>query len=129
MTVSSKTREIYYEDLIVSMLAVNSFSLEKVYRMREGLRAAGLFNPEIMRSIDHQESVRRLVNGGYDRGQTLNSIFASRLQEVAIFSNSGELNSAWEFIKIGDKEKVDEILLRIHGIGPAVLRNFWSFQA
>lgn len=117
-----------YENLVLAVLSVNSFPLEKVYRLREDLRKQGLFSPKVVVEWDHPTSISHLVSAGYDRGDTMNSIFASRLQELAMAANSGTLDPIWKNVLGGSRKNADEQMLRLHGVGPAVLRNFWTLQ-
>lgn len=57
-----------WEDLVVSILSVNQYSLEHTYRSIDGLRKQGLFDPERLMRWDQSEIVERLklllpVNG------------------------------------------------------------------
>ena len=118
----------YYEDLVVAILAVNNYSLEKAYGLRTGLKKQGCFDPAKVRSWSHEEAVRHLVQAGYDRGATMNSIFAGRVQELAIFEESQVLVQAWKHLALGQKTDADRILLSIPGVGPTVLGHFWALQ-
>jgi hypothetical protein len=57
-----------WEDLVVSLLSVNQYSLERTYESIKGLREQGLFNPTKLKQWDHGEFVARLKAAGCDRG-------------------------------------------------------------
>jgi hypothetical protein len=110
------------------MLAVNNCSLEKIFPLRDGLRAERLFDPATVITWDHETACNRLRAAGYDRGPYYGSILAGRLQELATFANSNLFEQVQIDLHEGRKERVDQALLNVHGIGPAVLRNFWVLQ-
>lgn len=45
-----------WEDLVVSMLSVNNYSIEHTYRFLEGLRQQGLFDPKKLAALDDSEA-------------------------------------------------------------------------
>src|SRR5689334_8002619 len=83
-----------FQDLVVSMLAVNSFSLERAYGLRPALDAAGLFNPQSIATRTVAELAEALEQAGYKRGSFMNPLIADRLRKVAtyIVSNDELLN-------------------------------------
>lgn len=121
-------KDSLYEDLTISILAVNSYPLEKTEGIREGLRKQGFFHPAEVIKWDHETAIAMLMASGYDRGFAFNTRFASRLQELAIYFAEFGLEDVRNHLGRGQKEKVDAILINVHGIGPAVLRNFWALQ-
>ena len=116
----------YYEFLAISILSVNSYPLERVWPLRDSLRRHDLFSPEVVAKWDHKTAITQLVSSGYDRGATMNSIFASRLQELALQRDA--LNEIWQLVNAGANEQASQKLLQLRGVGPAVLRNFWALQ-
>lgn len=122
------SEDTFYEDLAIAMLAVNSLPVDKVYPLRDDLRAQGLFTPDTVVKWDHATACQQLKAAGYDRGPYYGSILASRLQELALAANGGALNAAREALKADRPEEVDTALLKIHGVGPVVVRNFWILQ-
>lgn len=118
----------YYEDLAMSLLAVNSYPLEKVYPLQDKLREHGLFSPEQVNTWSHNKAVEQLEKTGFDRGATMNSIFAGRLQELAFHASQGDLEEVWEAVRKGPKKKAEAALLKLRGVGRVVVKNFWILQ-
>lgn len=116
------------EDLILAILAVNNYPLEKAFALRDRLRAQGWMEPQRVAKLSHEDAVAALKAAGYDRGPTMNSIFASRLQELGQFVVKHGLDTIATPLKAGKKDQVEALLLDLHGIGPAVVRNFWLLQ-
>lgn len=63
-------RDNPWEDLIVAILSVNNYSLEKTYSAIETLRGEGLFHPENLVRWTSKEIGTRLRRGGYNRAIT-----------------------------------------------------------
>lgn len=114
-----------FEDLVLAVLAVNNFSLEKVFRYRAGLREQGVFEAKDMKDWSHETAFARLLASGYDRGPYYGTILASRLVELARFACSERYEEVRAAVAAGKHEEADAVLADVHGIGPAVLRNFW----
>ena len=57
-----------WDDLVISILAVNQYSLEKTYACKEGLQAKDLTAPATLLELAPAEIERRLKAGGCDRG-------------------------------------------------------------
>lgn len=68
-----------WQDLVVAILAVNRYSLERTYTFAQGLRKQGLFDPHNLATLDLGDIVARLQAGGYRRGQFMSDLFAVRL--------------------------------------------------
>src|SRR5690348_2701962 len=73
-----------WEDLVVSILSVNNYSLEHTYRFIEGLREQGVCQPKNLMRWDLEEISRRLRAAGYDRGSFMNNQFALRLSSLGV---------------------------------------------
>src|SRR5437763_1556705 len=61
-----------WTDLVVAMLSVNSYSVEKSYAIANQLAAEGLTDPMKLATFEPDEIARRLDRAGYKRG-TLNT--------------------------------------------------------
>lgn len=57
-----------WEDLVLSILSVNGYSLENSYSAVRTLRREGLFNPSNLSRWSPEEIETRLRRGGYNRG-------------------------------------------------------------
>jgi hypothetical protein len=111
-----------WPDLIMAMLAVNKFSLAKVFALFETLDANNLFDPESLARWDSQEIARRLRGAGYDRGPELTNILAERLWSLRTLGNDVAVCEA--ILARGSKREVEALLGCVNGIGPMVLENF-----
>ena len=67
-----------WEELIVSILAVNNRSLEKTYALLPLLRKAGIVDPANLTRWDVEEVVARLKTAGLDWGSYMTRLFARR---------------------------------------------------
>ena len=112
------------EDLVVAVLAVNRWSLERSFALLDGLRAEGLVDFNILVALPPAEVQLRLVRAGYGRGEYLVSLLAARLQSVAQGLPVERLNKLIECERMGQIKSVDAILLSLNGIGPTVLTNY-----
>ena len=69
-------------DLVVSILAVNRYSLERTYSFCDHLRQNGLLDPSQLASLEPGEIANKLVSAGYNRGAFMTNLFASRLSSL-----------------------------------------------
>jgi endonuclease III-like uncharacterized protein len=117
-------RERVYEALVVAVLSVNNYPLEKAWEIRGALESASLFNPEALASLPDSDLVERLRAAGYDRGEFLTDLVASRLQSVGAFLVDYGVGRATQVLSSGTSEEVHAMLIGIKGVGPAVIRSF-----
>ena len=113
-----------WPDLIVAMLAVNSYSLEKVWANYDALAAAGVFDPERLRELGFEGIYRVLKESGYDRGEFMTKSIAVRLSHLDAFIERNDRVSCELFLRSADAEQLRSFLLGVTGIGPAVIRNY-----
>jgi endonuclease III-like uncharacterized protein len=113
------------DSLVTALLAVNSYSLEKVWQVLPRLQNEGLTNPELVASEDLTRLTIRLVQAGYDRGR-LTAMFAERLRHLMAAIESGELASLDSAATRKDPRAMRDILCRVRGIGPQVAQNAWA---
>jgi hypothetical protein len=111
-----------WPDLIMAMLAVNTFSLAKVFALFEALDAQNLFDPENLVRWDTGEIASKLKTAGYDRGPELTSILAERLWSLRTLGHDVAVSEA--ILAHGSKREVEALLGGVNGIGPMVLENF-----
>ena len=116
--------EQIYGDVVMALLAVNGWTLEKVSAIRDGLAREALFDREALKASSIQVLAERLHAAGYTRGDYMCSLLAHRLQSFAeVFDDDVARDMK---IKLESKrlEEVDKLLLAMHGVGPTVLWNF-----
>jgi hypothetical protein len=117
-----------WEDLVLSILSVNQYSLEKTYLAVEGLRREGLFEPDNLISLPANEISTRLKQGGLNRGVFMTTLFAHRLSSLGYFLQSNGLKACEATLQSNDSSAIGELLLPIKGIGPKVLQNFFILR-
>lgn len=117
-------REQLYEALVVAVLSVNNYPLEKAWPIRGRLKSAGLFEPETLASVPVGDLVERLRVAGYDRGAFLTDLVASRLKSVGAFLEDYGVGRATQMLSSGNAEEVHAMLIKIRGVGPSVIRSF-----
>lgn len=113
-----------WEDLVVSILSVNQYSLEKTYAIVGGLREAGLVSPQNLVAWEIERIVSRLKFAGCDRGAFMTPLFAARLASLGEVVGARGISVCAEILVGKDFEEIRRLLLPINGIGPKVLRNF-----
>jgi len=118
------TNDDPWEDLVVSLLSVNQYSLEKTYEHIDGLRKQGLFSPKNLASWDQEEILRRLKAGGCDRGEFMTNLFALRLANLGRFVNENDPDACFAVLSGGNVKAIEALLLPVNGIGPKVIHNF-----
>ncbi|MFN8007519.1 MAG: hypothetical protein U0V70_10945 [Terriglobia bacterium] len=126
---SRKTRETDnpWQDLVVSILSVNQYSLEKTYQSIGGLQKQGLFDPQTLIQSDQDEIVHQLKLSGCDRGQFMTKLFALRLAALGD-SICDRLDTFNEVLSGSDSRRIEELLIPINGIGPKVISNFFLLR-
>lgn len=110
-----------FEDLVISMLAVNSFSLERAYNLRDRLDQQGLFTMETIAGLTTGEIAERLDVAGYRRGSFMNPLLADRIKRLVTTVKLTDLHRALES---GNAVQLKNALNGLPGIGPTVIRNY-----
>jgi len=113
-----------WEDLIVSILSVNQYSLERTYRCLEGLREQGLSDPNKLMGWGQAEIVNRLKSAGCDRGLFMTNLFAFRLCSLGTLIQLSGVDACTEIISSRDAKSIEKLLLPVNGVGPKVIANF-----
>ena len=110
--------------LVIALLAVNSYPIEKVFSCSPKLEEEGVFAPEKVSSWTEEDAVRRLARAGYNRGPFITTLLADRLLSVSRFLQEGGLSAFQRACETRRVEEVAGALKGVRGVGPAVLRNF-----
>jgi len=113
-----------WEDLVISLLSVNQYSLEQTYRVIDTLRDQGLFNPSNLMNWNQLEIGQRMKLAGCDRGPFMTNLFAFRIVNLGDLIRSKGLADCTKIISFGNAGAVEELLLPVNGIGPKVIANF-----
>lgn len=116
-----------WHDLVVSMLAVYQYSLEKVDGYSAGLEKQGLFDPKNLNKFSHEDIFSHLENAGYRRGN-LNSIFTERLLALGEYVAQKGQDQCESVLGSKDKGTIADLLKPIKGIGPKVIENYFELR-
>jgi len=117
-----------WEDLVVSILSVNNYSLEQAYRLLPGLREQGLSYPSNLIRWDLSEIGKRLVAAGYDRGSFMTNQFALRLSALGVMIESKGQEDFVRIITGEDRDAIQRLLLPVNGIGSKVIANYFQLR-
>jgi hypothetical protein len=121
--VSTETRH-----LVVALLAVGGFSLERVWQLLPSLEEEGLLDSKTVEQLDEAEVVRRLGRSGYDRGPTVTPFMAERLMAFHAAVRTGLFAQACRLLREGRRHEAETTLRSVKGIGPTVFSHFAMFQ-
>ena len=114
-----------WADLVVSLLSVNQYSLQRTHELAGGLREQGLFDPGHLSRWEHSEVIARLKAAGCDRGTFMTGLFALRVTHVGAMIRSQGLDSCTKIISGRDAGAIENLLLPVNGIGPKVIASFF----
>jgi hypothetical protein len=117
-----------WEDLVISVLAVNQYSLEKTYACKEGLQTQELTTPATLLELAPAEIERRLKAGGCDRGAFMTNLFAKRLGALGAHVRSVGIEKSTIILAGISRQKIEQFLEPVNGIGPVVLRNYFLLR-
>lgn len=117
-----------WEDLVISVLAVNQYSLEKTYACKQGLQEQELTDPSALSQLSQREISSRLRTGGCDRGEFMTDLFAKRLSALGEHVRSVGVEQSSDILAGKSRHKIEHFLEPVNGIGPVVLRNFFLLR-
>ncbi len=109
---------VFFENVVLSVLAVGGYRLERVFALLPALREHGITLGG--QGLDEREAFLRLQVAGYNRGPIVTAMIAKRVVGVHAALHSGLLRSIAQRIRSGETEEARTLALRIPGIGPAV---------
>jgi hypothetical protein len=116
-------RTEHLEEIVVALLAVNNYPLEKAWKLLPGLRAAGLTDPKRV-PMDIGECTVALAAAGYDRG-LLTEMFAERIQQLMAMVERGALAGLDDLIDAKKKTEAQALVTTVKGVGPRVAETAW----
>jgi hypothetical protein len=117
-----------WSDLVVAMLSVNNYPLEKAYVHVQGLKSAGLCSPENLSRLGEDDVVKRLEEAGCNRGAFMTRLFARRLWSLGAAVSTIGIARFTRIIAGNQRTEISNLLLPIYGIGPKVLENFFLLR-
>jgi hypothetical protein len=124
MAVANLATDDLWGDLVVSILSVNRYSLERTYSSFECLREQGLVDPNQLVWLGPAEIVARLKSAGYDRGPFMTNLFALRVCNLGMLIELRGVETCTKILSSADKTAIKELLLAVNEIGPKVIENF-----
>ena len=116
-------KQEHLESVIVGLLAVNQYRLDKAWALLPGLRTQGMASPDTTPE-DEGEATVRLADAGYDRG-LLTAMFAGRVQNLMAAVRDESLAGFGELVESGRKAEAIKLLCTVKGIGPRAAENAW----
>lgn len=117
-----------WDDLVISILSVNQYSLERTYGSLLALREQQVTDPLSLAQWSSQEIERRLRAAGCDRGEFMTRLFAERLSALGVLVRTKGIDECDKIIAGRDARAIEALLLPVKGIGPVVLRHFYSLR-
>ena len=75
-----------WQDLVISIMAVNGFSLERMFGYAAAFKQIGLCDPRNLASWDQSEIKQKLIDAGFNRGRFMTTAFAMRLSALDKFA-------------------------------------------
>jgi hypothetical protein len=116
-------------DLVVAMLAVNRWTLERAVSIANGLSDVGLSDPTAIRSMSVDEVATRLASAGYKRGHYMEQLLAMRIVGAAETLDEDSVQRLTDLERRGDKNAIRDLLLAIKGVGPEVVNSFFILRS
>lgn len=114
-----------FSDLLLAMLAVNSWELDKVGALLPQLRDSGLTDANLVSGMSFEKVFSNLVASGYKRGDYIVSLLADRVISAGnAFSDTDFEPKLLEMERAKDVESLKQLLQPIKGVGPKVFQNF-----
>jgi hypothetical protein len=116
------------ENILISLLAVNGWTADRVFPLTERLRACGLLDFTALSVLSVEDIAERLARAGYARGEFLNELLPTRVLSMATVLTPTEVSRMKQCLAEGRTADVSVTLRGINGVGPVVLETFWSLQ-
>lgn len=129
MSGSESTPGRVTEDLVVAMLTVNNWALEKAWGLLPELTSLELCDAQCLSILSHEEIFARLKRAGYAKSDYVVGLLADRMREMAKVMTATSPERLTELMESGNEKDRDRFLLSLKGVGPAVLETFVALQA
>ena len=117
-----------WEDLVIALLSVNQYSLERTYPLLEGIRAEKLADMQHLAAWTVPQIEERLKAAGCDRGSFMTGLFAQRLHSLGEYIERHYIARCELTLRSGDVRAIETLLLPVNGIGPVVLKKFYLLR-
>lgn len=117
--------ENIFTDLVIAILSVNNWSMEKVGVILPNLHSQQLTNPHFIKGSGFPEVFSRLNGAGYGRSEYITSLVTDRLLDLGRkYVDSGLETELYEAEIKRDFNRINQLLEPIHGVGPRVIDNY-----
>lgn len=128
-TTDSMVAHQIFEDLIVSVLAVNNYSLHKAYGLLYKLREVGILDLSVLsgEALNAREIRGKLVAAGYNRGEYVEVLISERIEKI-LSSIRGMGSDDFLLSLVGDSSLIAQKLSGLYGVGPRVISNFINLR-
>jgi hypothetical protein len=117
-----------WADLVIAMLSVNNYPLDRTFALFDKLEAEGLFDPSVLASATASEVACKLGAAGYNRGDTMTAIFTDRLLSLGALAKRESPSVCQRTLEGRVREDVENLLADVKGVGPRVLENFFLLR-
>lgn len=114
-----------WANLVIAMLSVNQYPVEKTWTIFDQLKANGLFDPLNFGKWNYVELYNRLNDSNYNRGKMM-PIFIERL--LSLSNLLGDVKKNENILATGTKDEVSELLKKVKGVGPVVINTFFLIR-
>ena len=98
------------ENILVSILAVNGWTADRVFPLTERFRAVGLLEFAAISELSIEDIAERLARAGYARGEYMNLLLATRVLSMATALSAIELNRLKQCLVEGRTTDVSDTL-------------------
>jgi hypothetical protein len=124
----SKTAADPWADLVIAILSVNNYPLDKTFALFESLKENGLLDPTALAAVGPADVAQRLGSAGYNRGDTMTAIFTDRLVSLGRLTSDVPIDVCNSILSSGTRDEVSSLLSSVKGVGPKVLNNFFVLR-
>src|SRR5579862_9639713 len=97
-----------WEDLVISVLSVNQYTLERTYLCIDGLRKVGVFDPLNLMGWEPADIADRLKVSGCDRGEFMTKLFALRLAHLGELVRQQGVETSTRIISRKDRKAIEQ---------------------
>ena len=111
-------------DLVISILSVNNYSLEKTFQLRHAFSKEGITDPARLPGLKAEAIYTKLISSGYDRGEFMTYLFSARLFSLGELISRIGIDALTKGLAVRDVRAIGNLLKPVKGVGPVVLRNY-----
>lgn len=112
------------QDLVVALLAVNQYPVDRAVALMPAFRERGLLDPEAIARMGQPQVIEAMKDAGYTRGGYL-PIVSYRLFQLMEAVASGGLDTLPAFVASNDRDGFVAKLTELHGFGPNTAGTAW----